>query len=70
MLILFLVLLIVPLVLRSIVDVKQFGDSIPMNLMQPLDTNNNDTSTGYTGKNLPAGKVAMSGSAGGASSSA
>lgn len=52
MFVLFLVLLIAPLVVRTMnldlsLDV--------MNLLQPLDKDNNDTMTSYTGSGLPDG---------------
>ncbi|EAW06869.1 1,3-beta-glucan synthase [Aspergillus clavatus NRRL 1] len=54
MLILFLILLIVPLVARSMGLANNF--SIPISgLMQPLDKDNNDTKAYYTGNNVPPG---------------
>jgi 1,3-beta-glucan synthase len=53
MLILFLVLLIAPLVVRSMGLVK--APNLPFNLLQPLDKDNNDTMVTYTGNNIPAG---------------
>ena len=53
MLILFLVLLIAPLVVRSMNLVKP--PNIPFNLLQPLDKNNNDTMKTYTGNGVPPG---------------
>ncbi|PKX95074.1 1,3-beta-glucan synthase [Aspergillus novofumigatus IBT 16806] len=53
MLILFLILLIAPLVVRSMGLVK--APNLPFNLLQPLDKDNNDTMVTYTGNNIPAG---------------
>ena len=59
MLVLFLVLLIAPLIARNQNILKNFKN-FPMDLLQPLDAQNNDTTTGYTGAGLPAGFVAES----------
>lgn len=59
MLVLFLVLLIAPLVARTIgISLPE----IPMGLLQPLDggSKNNDTITDYTGNGLPKGFHAAS----------
>jgi 1,3-beta-glucan synthase len=53
MLILFLVLLIAPIIVRSLNLVKL--PTIPFDLMQPLDKNNNNTKEYYTGNSIPAG---------------
>lgn len=62
MLVLFLVLLIAPLIARNMNILKNFK-SFPMDLLQPLDVDNNDTTTYYTGAGLPAGFVAESSAA-------
>jgi 1,3-beta-glucan synthase len=54
MLILFLVLLIAPLIARN-QDLKLNMSGILLELMQPLDSNNNDTMTSYTGSGVPKG---------------
>ncbi|KAL4977440.1 1,3-beta-glucan synthase component-domain-containing protein [Aspergillus desertorum] len=54
MLILFLVLLIAPLIARN-QDLKLSMSGILLELMQPLDSNNNDTMTSYTGAGVPKG---------------
>lgn len=64
MLVLFLILLIAPLVARD------EGISVNLNimsLMQPLDTDNNDTISSYTGNGLPVGYSAWTPSAASAS---
>lgn len=59
-LILFLVLLIVPLVARKYKEALGLSED-PLasvaggGLLQPLDTKNNNTIEGYTGRNLPVG---------------
>ena len=53
MLVLFLVLIIAPLVARTIKSLSL--PDVPMQLLQPLDANNNDTVASYTGSNLPKG---------------
>lgn len=56
MLVLFLVLLVAPLVARNMNVAKSLrGLGIPMRLLQPLDTNNNDTQAFYTGNGVPKG---------------
>ncbi|PTU18173.1 hypothetical protein P175DRAFT_0504075 [Aspergillus ochraceoroseus IBT 24754] len=60
MLVLFLVLLIAPLIARNM---SISLPTIPMDLMQPLDANNNDTTTDYTGAGLPKGYIAASSAA-------
>ncbi|KAL1962973.1 hypothetical protein VTN77DRAFT_8819 [Rasamsonia byssochlamydoides] len=52
MLILFIVLIAAPLVARNL-NLPQFN--IPMQLMQPINQDNNDTTSYYTGNNLPPG---------------
>ena len=54
MLVLFLVLLIAPLVVRNL-DIGIDDSTLPLNIMQPLDKNNNDTITSYTGSGVPKG---------------
>lgn len=60
MLVLFLVLLIVPLVARKYKSALGLSED-PLasvaggGLLQPLDTHNNNTIDGYTGRNLPVG---------------
>jgi 1,3-beta-glucan synthase len=56
MLLLFLILLIAPLVARTL-NIK--FPTIPMDLLQPLDKDNNNTITSYTGLGLPVGFTAM-----------
>ncbi|PYH84167.1 1,3-beta-glucan synthase component GLS2 [Aspergillus uvarum CBS 121591] len=53
MLVIFLILIIAPLVARN--QNINLGSSLPMNIMQPLDKDNNDTIASYTGKGLPIG---------------
>lgn len=53
MLVLFLVLIIAPLVARTIKGLNL--PEVPMQLLQPLDANNNDTVASYTGSHLPLG---------------
>lgn len=58
MLVLFLILLIAPLIARNQNILKNFKN-FPMQLLQPLDAENNDTITGYTGSGLPPGMQAI-----------
>lgn len=65
MLVLFLVLLVVPLVARKYksalgLDGDPLANVIGGGLLQPLDTNNNNTIEGYTGSNLPVGMQPIS----------
>ncbi len=59
MLVLFLVLLIAPLVARNLdvvnLDSIAGGSDILKELIQPLDKNNNDTMSSYTGSGIPKG---------------
>jgi 1,3-beta-glucan synthase len=57
MLVVFVALIAGPLVVRNL---KFSLPSIPMNLMQPINQNNNDTTSYYTGSNLPGGMKADS----------
>lgn len=59
MLILFIVLVAAPLIVRNLKIIPQFKD-FPLDLMQPIDQDNNDTTSGYTGNNLPGGMKADS----------
>ncbi|KAL4934026.1 1,3-beta-glucan synthase component-domain-containing protein [Aspergillus undulatus] len=54
MLVLFLVLLIAPLIVRTM-DIGIDESSFPLSLIQPLDKENNDTITSYTGSGVPKG---------------
>lgn len=60
MLLLFLILLVVPLVLRDMGMHPLKNVDIPLGLLQPLDKNNNNTITRYTGNNLPEGLTPIS----------
>jgi hypothetical protein len=67
LLILFIVLIAVPLVLR---DIGLKFDVNIMQLMQPINQDNNDTTSAYTGNNLPGGKNAPAATTGDATASA
>jgi 1,3-beta-glucan synthase len=54
MLVLFLVLLIAPLIARNVIDQDKLPD-IPLTLLQPIDSDNNDTMSSYTGSGLGKG---------------
>lgn len=58
MLVLFIVLLIAPLIARNVAGIKLddlMGDGILKDLLQPLDSDNNDTMSSYTGSGIPKG---------------
>lgn len=59
MLVLFLVLLIAPLIARNlgVVNLDDIAGSNDLlkELLQPLDKNNNDTMSSYTGSGIPKG---------------
>ncbi|RDW94034.1 1,3-beta-glucan synthase [Aspergillus mulundensis] len=55
MLILFLVLVIAPLIVRNMDMNIDLGTGILSELLQPIDKDNNDTITSYTGSGLPQG---------------
>lgn len=58
MLVLFIVLLIAPLIARNVAGIKLddlMGDGILKDLLQPLDKDNNDTMSSYTGSGIPKG---------------
>jgi 1,3-beta-glucan synthase len=52
LLVVFLVLIIGPIVAGKFLDVRSFAKDIPMEILQPVGYNNNDTSTSVTGKCL------------------
>jgi 1,3-beta-glucan synthase len=54
MLVLFLVLLIAPLIARNVIDEATLP-KIPLTLLQPIDSKNNDTMSSYTGSGLGKG---------------
>jgi 1,3-beta-glucan synthase len=54
MLVLFLVLLIAPLIARNVIDQDTLPE-IPLTLLQPIDSDNNDTMSSYTGSGLGKG---------------
>lgn len=55
LLIVFVVLIAAPLVVRRL---NMSLPSIPRDLMQPINQDNNDTTSKYTGNNLPGGMKA------------
>lgn len=58
MLVLFIVLLIAPLIARNVAGIQLddlMGDGILKDLLQPLDKDNNDTMSSYTGSGIPNG---------------
>ncbi|KAL2829004.1 1,3-beta-glucan synthase component-domain-containing protein [Aspergillus cavernicola] len=54
MLVLFLILLVAPLIARNL-DGLTLPTTFTMDLLQPLDSNNNDTISSYTGSGVPKG---------------
>jgi len=58
MLVLFIVLLIAPLIARNVAGIKLddlMTSDILKDLLQPLDKDNNDTMSSYTGSGIPKG---------------
>lgn len=73
MLILFVVLIAAPLVVRNMGMAQKLTNSISntggMQLVQPINQDNNDTTSIYTGNNLPGGMSAPAQATGASASS-
>lgn len=68
MLVLFVVLLAAPLIVRNMNLAESITTKFTtMQLMQPINQDNNDTTSVYTGNNLPGGKNAAATPSGGGS---